>query len=44
MGLSSKIDEFFFWEIEVLDGESMFFKEEGGVQVVKLSFTKIFSH
>jgi hypothetical protein len=31
MGLSSEVNKFFCWEVEVLDGKAMFFKEEGGV-------------
>jgi hypothetical protein len=31
MGLSPKVDKFFLWEVEVLDGKAMFFKEKGGV-------------
>jgi hypothetical protein len=31
MGLSSEVDKFFFWEVEILDRETMFFEEESGV-------------
>jgi hypothetical protein len=31
MGLSSEVDKFFFWKVEILDGKTMFLKEEGGV-------------
>jgi hypothetical protein len=31
MGLSPEVNKLFFWEVEVLDGKAMFFKEEGGV-------------
>jgi hypothetical protein len=31
VGLSSEVDKFFFWEVKILDRETMFFEEESGV-------------